>query len=541
MYGKQSRVQHIESTDTHSATRPPGKQSLTEAVVQQRAGADGAAPIPGKRTLTNAIVVQQRTAPGATAADSDALKTTAADGLVGSGETLPHVDRIQRAFGHHEVAGVRAHVGGEAAVAAARMRAQAYASDEQVAFAQPPGLHTAAHEAAHIIQQRAGVQLADGFGRSGDAYERHADQVADAVVAGHSAQMLLDQMVTASTGAAVHGQVQHRTDNDAELVVERANARIVGDELIRTHRSPAALASAILQIAVAEGSVFGGRWEQTAKAYYVLDHAPDRAGLLAAVAAQLPNDRVKALSNVHGALTQFLMSISRRLREAGNIAEAERMLSVLVGPEHAHLLGELATASPFVQGALASHNATVQSVTDGTGTIVYDYYWIIMDAMPARLTPADYLTEMSTDLNAAVQNEAFDTLNVFQRTQQDRLRGGPQIGDVYDIDILGPDNGSVMLVERTASHFIFQTVQTSQTGKHPENGSREFGFELLEGGAVKWYTRGCSRPADEVTRIAGGMLQKRGWTKMMEGIGDALERRGGKLRKGSLGHWKRLG
>ena len=53
-------------------------------------------------------------------------------------------------------------------------------------------LHIAAHEAAHVVQQRGGVQLKGGVGEVGDAYEQHADQVADAVVQGKSAEALLD-------------------------------------------------------------------------------------------------------------------------------------------------------------------------------------------------------------------------------------------------------------------------------------------------------------------------------------------------------------
>jgi len=72
------------------------------------------------------------------------------------------------------------------------MRARAYTVGARVAFNGAPDLHTAAHEAAHVVQQRAGVQLAGGVGRTGDVYERHADAVADRVVAGQSSEALLD-------------------------------------------------------------------------------------------------------------------------------------------------------------------------------------------------------------------------------------------------------------------------------------------------------------------------------------------------------------
>ena len=75
------------------------------------------------------------------------------------------------------------------------MGADAFATGEQVAFAaRSPTLHTAAHEAAHVVQQRAGVHLKGGVGEAGDPYERHADAVADRVVAGQSSEDLLDEV-----------------------------------------------------------------------------------------------------------------------------------------------------------------------------------------------------------------------------------------------------------------------------------------------------------------------------------------------------------
>ena len=118
----------------------------------------------------------------------------AARGLAGTGEVLPFLDQIQASFGAHDVGGVRAHVGGEAANASRQLGATAFATGRDVAFASSPDLHTAAHEAAHVVQQRAGVHLEGGVGEDEDAYERHADAVADAVVAGRSAESLLDAM-----------------------------------------------------------------------------------------------------------------------------------------------------------------------------------------------------------------------------------------------------------------------------------------------------------------------------------------------------------
>jgi len=151
--------------------------------------------------------VQCERAAAASPVPADTL-SIAADGVTGSSSSLPHAEAIQRSFGHHDVSGVEAHVGGTAAKAADAIGASAYATGHHVAFKQAPDLHTAAHEAAHVVQQRGGVQLKGGVGESGDAYEQHADAVADKVVRGESAQALLDNAVTARGASAPSMQRQ---------------------------------------------------------------------------------------------------------------------------------------------------------------------------------------------------------------------------------------------------------------------------------------------------------------------------------------------
>jgi hypothetical protein len=174
-----------------------------------------AAAAVGKRTLSMdlpeaapAIGPVQRQAHGAPAAEG-AVAETAAAGVTGAGATLPHLDIIQRAFGRYDVRGVQAHGDDAAASAARSIGARAYATGDHVAFAEAPDLHTAAHEAAHVVQQRGGVQLKGSVGEAGDAHERHADVVADAVVRGESAEPLLDRGAGGG-GGGVQRVVQRR-------------------------------------------------------------------------------------------------------------------------------------------------------------------------------------------------------------------------------------------------------------------------------------------------------------------------------------------
>lgn len=133
---------------------------------------------------------------------SDRIRAAAARGVARGGGTLPYAEQIQRSFGRHDIGGIRAHEGDDATEAATAIGARAYATGSDVAFAGVPDLHTAAHEAAHVVQQRAGVSLSGGVGRVGDPYERHADAVADAVVDGQGAEALLDEMAPNASAPA---------------------------------------------------------------------------------------------------------------------------------------------------------------------------------------------------------------------------------------------------------------------------------------------------------------------------------------------------
>ncbi len=104
-----------------------------------------------------------------------------------AGRSLPFLDTIQRSFGRHNISDIQAHTDSRAAAEAQSMGALAFARGREVKFAHPASLRTAAHEAAHVVQQRAGVAI-----DRADAYERHADQVADRVSRGQSSEALLD-------------------------------------------------------------------------------------------------------------------------------------------------------------------------------------------------------------------------------------------------------------------------------------------------------------------------------------------------------------
>jgi hypothetical protein len=140
---------------------------------------------------------------------AQAMHQEAAAGVQGSGAPLPHLAEVQRAFGRHDVSGLQTFRNGQAATAAGRLGTPAYTAAGRIAFRDSaPSLQTVAHEAAHAVQQRHGLDLGDGIGRRGDAHEQHAEAVARKVVAGESAEAELDRAATgpaAPAGPALQG------------------------------------------------------------------------------------------------------------------------------------------------------------------------------------------------------------------------------------------------------------------------------------------------------------------------------------------------
>lgn len=151
-----------------------------------------------------------------------AIRSVASHGVEGAGDPLPHHDRIQRAFGRHDVSGVKTRTGGRATDANEAMGSVGYTVGDRIGFRSSPDVRLAAHEATHVLHQRSGVQLADGVGHPGDPYEQEADAVADAVERGESAEPILDRgpAGNAQRTATEEEPVQHQLSVSATRLFE---------------------------------------------------------------------------------------------------------------------------------------------------------------------------------------------------------------------------------------------------------------------------------------------------------------------------------
>lgn len=169
---------------------------------------------PGGKASGPAIQMKRGADPGQ-AAGQDVGKTAAA-GFSGGGQELPFRKDIEASYGV-DLGGVRAHMGGSASEACEGLGASGYASGSDIAFSTAsPSKHLVAHEAAHVVQQKAGVHLSSKVGKAGDSYEVNADAAADRVVAGQSAKDLLPSggaSTTSGGASAASGPVQLRRES----------------------------------------------------------------------------------------------------------------------------------------------------------------------------------------------------------------------------------------------------------------------------------------------------------------------------------------
>jgi hypothetical protein len=180
------------------------------------------------RDLFGGHLQQRATGGDAGVQHTAAIHASAQRGIATAGASLPHAETIQRAFGRHDVSGIKAHTGLEAAASARAMGAEAYATENHVVLGGGTDLHTVAHEAAHVVQQRGGVLLKDGVGRMNDHYEQHADAVADRVVRGESAEALFSDMTHTGGDAAVQLRGSRPDFENASTLAIGAEPKVTG-------------------------------------------------------------------------------------------------------------------------------------------------------------------------------------------------------------------------------------------------------------------------------------------------------------------------
>ena len=187
---------------------------------------------------------------------------------------------------------------------------------------------------------------------------------------------------------------------------------------------------------------------------------------------------------------------------------------------------------------------------EGFGDVKFDYYEVEVKFGPNQ-TPEQFIQGVAGNPTKFLTDGAWKEYSDFRAWS-----GGnePKIGRMLDINIWGPDNGSVMLTDYKLdglnSKFRYAPVDMSgyrerqdtlgtpfgNTGEHVVSGAREWGFRMDESGRTFLYTTGVSKqleryhdPLDRILRLVdaytnafGGTISRSGgiqnanWFGMMK-------------------------
>ncbi|RTQ50069.1 hypothetical protein EJV47_10535 [Hymenobacter gummosus] len=188
----------------------------------------------------------------------------------------------------------------------------------------------------------------------------------------------------------------------------------------------------------------------------------------------------------------------------------------------------LGNLSPIIQ---PDWDWQLQALEDAAGTVLnMDEFSVIVNAMPTvnnqQLTPSQLLSYIRLNLNSLVTpNTTNFQPHPSLNNESSRWLNNP-FTSIVSIGIsAGPlqDNGSVIVSEYTNNHWNFSTIRDPYNAHHPVSGTRQFGYEQLGSGAIKFYVRGVDRvtlPADEW--IAFASQQVNGGTPIQFTQADAL-------------------
>ncbi|KMQ64456.1 hypothetical protein IVN40_05300 [Chryseobacterium indologenes] len=128
-----------------------------------------------------------------------------------------------------------------------------------------------------------------------------------------------------------------------------------------------------------------------------------------------------------------------------------------------------------------------------------DYFPINIDKMPTingkTATPEQFQEHIRKNINNFVDTyySKFSPYDKWGVADQNLWNSSNPKNAVITIDILGPDNGSVIVSKYNSGGWTFTTIFEPQYKGHPVSGNRDFGFVKNANGSYTFYTRGVDR------------------------------------------------
>lgn len=160
----------------------------------------------------------------------------------------------------------------------------------------------------------------------------------------------------------------------------------------------------------------------------------------------------------------------------------------------------------------ADRDFTIQEIQNASGTTVnMDFFAVTIKSLPVingvQTTAESLLKYIRLNLNDFAKDAPFSPYNSGGYNDTNMWNSANPIGAMLHIEIgMGPlgNDGSVIVSETAADHWIFSTIKTPLDGSHPVSGNRRFGVYKNADGSVLIYTKGV----DRITDMGGDWIQR---------------------------------
>lgn len=155
--------------------------------------------------------------------------------------------------------------------------------------------------------------------------------------------------------------------------------------------------------------------------------------------------------------------------------------------------------------------ARLQDINNAYSTVInMDYFSVNIDKLPKGTSPESFLNYIRLNINNFVNNKyANFTPYKWHGVNDTKLwNSSNPLGTVIAIDMLGPDNGSVIVTNYSNREWTFSTIYDPKYGSHPISGHRDFGFIQNSNNSYTFYTRGVDRLTDKSAETLYDLSQK---------------------------------
>jgi hypothetical protein len=193
---------------------------------------------------------------------------------------------------------------------------------------------------------------------------------------------------------------------------------------------------------------------------------------------------------------------------------------------------------------LGSSQRVIHAIESGRGPLNLDCYPVRVSAMPASgdqtMQPQELLEFIRKNINNFVdQHPDGCKFAPYEPLIDTGLWDPPFLplpfaGAVISIDMISNhinvDDGSVVLSEVDANHWVFSTLWTPNDLGHPVSGNREFGFVPAHAGEFEFYTRGADRVTSWVDEMAAETVftsADKLWRSFQRRVADFVNSNGG--------------